>query len=381
MSTVPKANQPTANLAKSITDQIRAQADALFLSIGEGAIATDENGRISRVNDVACKLLGFSEQELVGQPFLWMIQSFDEEANVIDPLERPITQAFITGKTLTRKCLYLKKNGELLPIFCTVSPIMLNGKPLGAIEVFRDITEESEIDRMKSEFISIASHQLRTPLTAIKTYAHLLRQGFAGKLTDPQTEFIDIVLNSTAHMNDLIDTLLDISKIETGRLNIEPVAIAPQRLVDEVVREFETLIKEKDIKLRVSLLKLPPEIFVDPVLTKEIYANLLSNAIKYSRPGGKILFSLVRNKDELLLTVKDQGYGIPADQKDRIFGKFFRAANALTLETNGSGLGLYMAKKIAQSQGGDIWFKSREGVGSTFFFVTPYNKDAPRLRI
>lgn len=362
-------------------NQIRAQANALFLSIGEGAIASDEQGRISRVNSVALQLLGFDESDLLHKPFMQVIQSSEADGSPVDPLERPITQAFITGKTVARKSFYRKKDGEYLAVSVTVSPILLSNEPIGAIEVFRDITEEQEIDRMKSEFISIASHQLRTPLTAIKTYAHLLNNGYAGKLTKPQRDFVQIVLASTEHMNKLIDILLDISKIESGRLNIEPVAVSPKELIKDVLDEFNSLVKEKNIKLEVKLSKLPEEIFVDPVLTKEIYSNLLSNAIKYTPPGGEIVFSLKRTTDSLQLSVKDSGYGIPDSQKERIFGKFFRASNVLALEANGSGLGLYMVKKIAQSMGGDIWFKSKEGVGSTFFFSVPYSQYDIKLRV
>ncbi len=351
----------------------------MFLSIGEGMVATDENGLISRINKTALNMLGYEEAELLGKPFLQAIQNTDSLGNTIDPLERPITQAFVTGKTISAKIFMRKKNGELFAALVTVSPILLDNEPTGAIEVFRDITEAEEIDRMKSEFISIASHQLRTPLTAIKTYTHMLNNGFAGELREQQQDFLNIILSSTEHMNSLVDTLLDISKIETGKLQIVPSVISPLKLIQDIVSEFDGLITQKRILLEIKHERVPKEIFVDPILIREIYSNLLSNAIKYSKVGGTIVLSLKRTTGNLVLSVKDNGYGIPHHQKERIFDKFFRATNALALDANGSGLGLYLVKNIAQNLGGDIWFKSKEGVGSTFFFSMPFKPNETRL--
>src|SRR5665213_3577530 len=165
----------------------RAEAEALFTSIGDGAISTDEFGRITRVNPAAQELLGYSEEELIGAWFPKKIVAVTAEDKPITLIDRPITKAFLTGKPIAEKTYYRRKNGQKIALAINASPILLNGKPpLGAIEVFRDITLEQEIDRMKSEFISLASHQLRTPLSAIKTYTHMLYDGYMGDVSAPQ---------------------------------------------------------------------------------------------------------------------------------------------------------------------------------------------------
>lgn len=355
-------------------DHARAQAEALFLSIGDGAIAMDQKGKVSRVNKIALDLLGYTREEMLGKPFMEVVHSIDKYGKPIKPIDRPITQVFVTGKSISVNTYYLRKDGTRFPASSTVSPIMLNDQPTGAIEVFRDITLEHEIDRMKSEFISIASHQLRTPLTAIKTYAHMLYKGFAGELNESQKEFISIVTSSADHMNKLIDTLLDISLIEAGKLSIQKKKVNLRSFIDDLVQEFALNAKQKDIYLEIKLGRLPSDILMDPLLVREIYANLLSNAIKYTPPKGRVIFDLRVKNNDLVAAVKDTGHGIPDKHKDRIFGKFFRAPNIMSLESNGSGLGLYMVKGIAENLGGDVWFKSKEGKGSTFYFSMPISK-------
>lgn len=349
----------------------RTRAEILFSSIGDGAISTDELGNISRINQVALDMLGYKEKEVLGKPFFKIFKGCDEEGSAIDLLDRPITQAFVTGKPISCKAYYKHKEGHMLPVAITVSPIMLSGKPVGAIEVMRDITIEHEIDRMKSEFLSLASHQLRTPLTAVKTYAHLLANDYAGKLNSTQRKFLDIVLSSADHMNMLIDTFLDISRIESGKLKVDPQDVSIKKLANEVLREFAGPTTEKDIKLSVSFGKLPKTLYTDPLLMREVFANLISNAIKYTPPNGHIQLRLEEKNNNLIFSIQDSGYGIPASQKNRIFDKFFRASNVLTQDTSGSGLGLYMIKRIAERMGGDIRFRSREGHGSTFYFIIP----------
>ncbi len=352
-------------------EQALAQAEAIFLSIGEGVIATNQFGKISRVNKIALDMLGYTKDEVLGKPFLDVLKCVDKSGHPIMPIDRPITQVFVLGRPISVNLYYLRKDLSKFPASVTVSPILLDGKPTGAIEVFRDITLEREIDRMKSEFISIASHQLRTPLTAIKTYAHMLYKGFAGDLNDPQKEFVNIIISSSDHMNKLIDTLLDISLIEAGKLAVVRKKVNLDQFIKEIIREFTLQATEKNITIKVKLGGLPTLVYIDPLLVREVYSNLLSNAIKYTPVKGKIVVSLTEKNNSLLFSVKDNGHGIPESHKDRIFGKFFRAPNVLSMEANGSGLGLYMVKGIADNLNGKVWFDSRESKGSTFYFSMP----------
>src|SRR5882757_8756894 len=200
-------------ITATLVAEQRAQAEALFNSIGDGAIATDEFGKITRINPTALRILGYKESEVMHKWFPRMfvaVNEFDEPVNLID---RPITQTFLSGRSVSKKMWYRTKTGGNVPVSVTTAPIILGGRPIGAIEVFRDITLENEVDRMKSEFISLASHQLRTPLSAIKTYAHMLIEGYMGPLEPSQRKALQTVVVATNRMNELISTLLNITRI------------------------------------------------------------------------------------------------------------------------------------------------------------------------
>lgn len=348
----------------------QARSDALFTSMGDGAIATDENGVISRINNVALAMLGYERDEVIGQWFPRFIVAYDQYGAPLDAIDRPITRAFINGTAVSDKSYYKTKSGTLLPVSLTVSPVILNNRPIGAIEVIRDITAESEIDRMKSEFIALASHQLRTPLSAINTYAHMLRDGFHGELNQGQNEFMTTILSSINRMNELINTLLSVSRIESGTIEIKPSHINVSTLTYEVLAEIQPLLDRKNIAFDTSF-PAKCELISDPILLKEVILNLLSNAAKYTPAGGSITIKARNHRELMAVSVIDTGYGIPAAQQKQVFSRFFRAGNIQHEESVGTGLGLYMVKQTVENLGGSIKFKSIEGIGSTFTFKVP----------
>src|SRR5665213_3722216 len=238
---------------KRTAHEQRAEAEALFTSIGDGAISTDEFGRITRVNPAAQELLGYSEEELIGAWFPKKIVAVTAEDKPITLIDRPITKAFLTGKPIAEKTYYRRKNGQKIALAINASPILLNGKPLGAIEVFRDITLDQEIDRMKSEFISLASHQLRTPFSAIKTYTHMLADGYLGELTRPQKKSLNTIINASDRMNELISTLLNITRMESGTIGITPKTLQIDKIADEVIKELALTASNKSINLSTGI--------------------------------------------------------------------------------------------------------------------------------
>lgn len=351
--------------------QERAEADTLFLSIGEGIIATDDNGRITRINPAALSILGYRKDELLGAWFPTSIVATYDDGSPIDMMDRPVTRAFLTGKTVATRTSYRRKDGSLVPIALTVSPILHDGKPTGAIEIFRDISLDIKSDKMKTDFISVASHQLRTPLSAINVYTHMLNDGMAGELNSDQSAFIESILASVDRMNHLINTLLNITRIEAGGVNVKIANVPIQSLAKQIIEEIGPEAKKKGLTLVNDVRTDLPSLDTDGLLVREIIANLLSNAIKYTPAGGTVTVTLKSDGNNIIFSVKDTGYGIPLSAKEHIFTKFFRADNILSEDVSGTGLGLYLTKTIAESLNGELWFKSKEGVGSSFYFSLP----------
>jgi len=350
----------------------RVEAEALFTSIGDGAISTDEFGRITRVNPAALDLLGFAESELVGEWFPKIIIAVNDQDEPINLIDRPITKAFLTGKPVSEKTHIRHKDGHKIAVAISASPILLKGKPLGLIEVFRDITFEQEVDRMKSEFISLASHQLRTPLSAIKTYSHMLTDGYMGQLTAEQKRTLGNIINGADRMNALISTLLNITRIESGTIQVTPKLLNLSKLVDEIINELSVIAHDKKIKL--SLTTRGSSSFslrTDPLIIKEVLVNLVSNSIKYTPKGGHVDLLVRARRGDIVIEVKDSGWGIPRHAQDQIFRKFFRAHNIIKRETTGTGLGLYLVKGLVETLDGTIWFVSEEEKGTTFFVSLP----------
>ncbi|CAN5367712.1 hypothetical protein BH09PAT4_BH09PAT4_05430 [soil metagenome] len=370
-----KVQQDTTQLAPRSTLQsaveAHAQADALFSSIGDGAIATDELGKITKINHIALQILGYKESDVIGAWFPKVIQAYHENGRPISLIERPITRAFLTGKPVKERLLYKLKDGSLMPADCTVSPLVLEGRPIGAIELFRDISTEYEIDRMKSDFISLASHQLRTPLSAIKTYSHMLLEGFMGNIAPEQRKALRTIVSASNRMNELISTLLNVSRIETGNLIVRPKRINLNHLTDEVLKELALSADTKNISVVPKMPTTPLIIKADNLIVKEVLTNLISNAIKYTPAGGSVSVHLKKNIRTVLITVKDNGMGIPKNARDQLFTKFYRAQNVVRQETSGTGLGLYMVKGLVETLGGKIWFESVEHHGSTFYVRLP----------
>lgn len=375
MAPTPPQPQPPHSVPTGLNEE-RAQTDAIFTSIGDGAIATDEFGRITRCNPAAVAIMGYKESEMIGKWFPKVFVAVNPDGSLMSLIDRPITKAFLTGKSITEKISYRVKSGNIVPMAATVSPIILHGRPVGAIDVFRDITLEYEVDRMKSEFISLASHQLRTPLSAVKTYSHMLVDGYMGPVSPPQRRALRTIIESSNRMNELISTLLNITRIESGSITVTPKQVNLSRLTEEVGKEVRLSADNKSITLDLSLPRHPLLTRTDGLIAKEILSNLVVNAIKYTPEHGTVHISLRGRRYDVLFAVKDNGVGIPQFAQDQIFTKFFRAQNVVQRETTGTGLGLYLVKGLVDVLGGKVWFESIENTGSTFYFTLPRKKSA-----
>lgn len=229
-----------------------------------------------------------------------------------------------------------------------------------------------ELDRLKSEFISVAAHQLRTPLSAIKWAVKMVIDGDAGPINEEQKNILDQGYKSNERMILLINDLLDVSRIEAGKFEYEFIEGSVEELVDTTINEFQQIAKHKSVNVKYHKPERSlPKVKMDSLKLKMVIENLIDNAIKYTAPGGQVevLFKYYRNIIEFV--VMDNGVGIPKDQAAQLFSKFFRAKNVIKMQTDGTGLGLFIAKKIIEKHGGIIWAESEEGKGTQMHFTLP----------
>lgn len=365
-----KLTQKSRGASAALARQ-KALAEALFLSIGEGAIATDEAGSISNVNRAALDLLGFTKKDLLGKWYPATIILADETGRIIPTIERPITKSFISGKAATGQYYIQRKNGSFMPAVLTVSPVLLDGKPVGSIGLFRDITEELELDRLKSEFIFLASHQLRTPATAVKTYVAMLMDGYAGDLNDLQTEFAELAYLSNERQLQIINDLLVIANTESRTLVLKKHNVDLRDLINEVVEQQRDTMKKRRQELHLLLPASSVIHSVDPSFFKMIIDNLLSNASKYTPDDGRLALRLSKRKDQVEIKVSDTGVGIDPEDFPKLFKKFTRIENPLSAEVGGSGIGLYLLKQLVELHSGEVNVDSVKGEGTTFTVTLP----------
>ena len=228
-----------------------------------------------------------------------------------------------------------------------------------------------ELDRAKDEFISMASHQLRTPLTTIKGYLSMMLEGDAGRMSSAQKEFVGYAFSSSERMVNLISDLLNVSRLSAGRFLIQTKPTDMVQMIADEVRQLETHASAKGIKLIFDRPQSPlPPAQIDDNKTRQVIMNFIDNAIYYTQKG-EVRVKLKQTPEIVRLEVTDTGIGVPDDAKKKLFSKFYRADNAQVVRPDGTGLGLYLAKRVVEDQGGTIIFSSAEGKGSTFGFELP----------
>jgi two-component system sensor histidine kinase VicK len=242
---------------------------------------------------------------------------------------------------------------------------------IGCVIVFRDISQEKETDRAKSEFISVASHQLKTPGTIVNLYTEKLLDGRNSELSPKQKEYINEIRSANQSMTDIVSSLLNVSRIEMGIFAVDPVPVDVIEIFKNIAKDSDSNLKDKNINFKQEYHQQEHIIPIDKLLLNIIFSNLLSNAIRYTDKNGTISVKSIIKENNLVISVADNGCGIPAGQQNRIFTKFFRADDARSKYTNGTGLGLYIVKSILDHIGGNVWFTSTENKGSTFYFTIP----------
>ena len=351
---------------------VRAKEGAILLSIGDGLIATDQNGKIILINETAERLLGKTKEEVIGKTYSEITLLEDELGTPVILEKHPVNMALKKGtKTAGTTYYNLRKDNSKFPVAITVTPVILAGKVVGTIKVFRDITYEREIDKAKTEFVSLASHQLRTPLSTVNWYAEMLLEGDVGELNCKQKKYLEEVYRSNKRMVELVNALLDVSSLELGTFVIDPMSTDICKLARNVIHEQKPQIDARKIQFRFSCYKKSSFMQADPKLLRMVMQNILSNAVKYTPIGGKVELSIrLADRKNILIKITDNGYGIPKKQHGKIFTKLFRADNVREKDTDGTGLGLYIVKSVVEKSGGKIWFESTHDKRGTTFYVT-----------
>lgn len=352
----------------------KALSDALFLSIGEGALATDFFGKVSQINDMALKILGYSRDELLGKWYPEVVMAEDLNGKKIPNINLPIVEVFLSGGPVFRKHFYRRKDGSKVAVAVTVSPVIMNGEPVGAIEVFRDITRDNELENAKNEFISIASHQLRTPATGVKQYIGMLLQGFGGKLTNDQIELLQTAYDSNERQLNIINDLLKVAQAEAAQMEPRAEKIDLISLIRDVAREQQEKFKDRNQNLTLIFPKRTISYTADRSHLRMALENLLDNAHKYTPEGEAIEIALRTSPKYIRISVQDSGVGIHKEDFPKLYQKFSRIDNPLSPTSEGTGLGLFLVKKLISLNGGTISVKSEPGLGTAFTIKLPLKR-------
>ncbi len=360
---------------KALAEIERAKDEAMLASIGEGLIAVDDKRRVVVVNKSAEEMLGWKQKDLLGQE-ITKLPLQDEQGRILPPTDRPTSVALATGEITRVNAYFMRKDKTRFPIAVTSTPVKLDGKTIGLVDIIRDITRESEIDRAKSEFVSLASHQLRTPLGIMKWYMEALGyEDYFKKAPLAIREYMDQINKSNERVLSLVRDLLSVSRIDQGRVKDDPKPVDVVAVVKEVVEQMQILARKNKVALHLTIQdqKILP-LSIDVLRFHEVMENLIANAIEYTKSAGSVDVTIDKRGKVLIIHVKDTGIGIsPADQK-KLYTKFFRSEKAVEQNPEGSGLGLYVVKSYVEGWGGKISVHSAEGTGSTFTVSLPILK-------
>lgn len=371
-----KNKTATLNLLEDISIE-KARVDALVSELSkfqlavedayEHIIITDTDGTIVYANKAAERITGYARGEIIGnRPSLWGKQMSKEFYEAMWKTIKTDKKVFI-GELRNRR-----KNGVVYDVNTQITPIMdKNGDLKFFVAIERDITEQKRLEDARISFISVASHQLRTPLTSIKWISELLLSGDVGPVPEKQKEFVEDLYVSSRRMINLVNSLLNIARIESTELRVRAEAIDFRNLYSEILKELDVRIKEKGHSISLTIGNGAEDMHTDSKLLYEILKNILTNSIKYTDKKGVIKVAVKKSNDEIVISVSDNGIGIPKDEQPRVFEKFFRGTNAVKISTDGTGLGMYIVKNLADLLSGRVWFESEENKGTVFYLALP----------
>jgi len=381
------AKKSLENVASKATAE-KTQEQAVLTAIADGVYAVDMDRNMVLFNKAAQEVTTWEEKDTLGLK-CWTVMKLknDQDISVCEK-DCPALKVWNTGEAVFRNdtCFTNKKSKKRVQLSSSYAPIKdYAGKIVGAICVFRDITKEKEVERLRNEFVSTASHELRTPITATEGYLSIITDSGMCKYDGKTKEFLDKARGTLMAMSKLTKNLLAVTKIEEGKLETTITNFSMRDLVKEVVDVFVKSAKEKGIDLEFSQSKglsskgkkvigRSLNVRADREMLREVLNNLVENAIKFTLKGG-VTVSVDYDQEFATVNVEDTGMGMPADAQKHLFEKFYRVDNSATREVGGTGLGLYITRSIIETFGGRIWVESSVGKGSKFHFTVPLALD------
>ena len=358
-------------------EQVEAsRSHAILEAVADGVVVTGSENKISFMNSSASSILDLTPEKVIDQPLEAFGGIFGKAASTwMQTINQWSSEpaSYQSGESYAEQ-LELE-DGRIALVH--LAPVILQNDFLGTVSIFRDITHEVEVDRLKSEFVATVSHELRTPMTSIRGYVDILLMGAAGALNENQTHFLGIVKNNTERLNILVNDLLDISRIEAGRVTLAPQSLDLRDVAEDVLADLLRRSQEENKPMAFALdaAKNLPRAQGDAERIRQVMGNLVSNAYHYTPENGQITVRITTTDSEVQVDVVDTGVGIPVEDQGRIFDRFYRGEDPLVLATPGTGLGLAIVKQLVEMHNGHIWLKSDGlGKGSTFSFTLPLYK-------
>lgn len=338
--------------------------EAVVRSIAEGLVVVDAEGKVIMMNPAAEKLLGVSGKDKIGKP---LNEDLKEEQLV----------SLIKGSPgeANKEIELLSQHDETKKVLRASSAVVENadGKTVGMVSVLSDITKQKELDKMKSSFVTSVSHELRTPLVIMQKSLFLLRDEIVNQLNEPQKDFLIIIERNLKRLTLLINDLLDLAKLEAGKMILRRQAASIKDIIHESVLGLSTWAQTKSITIENTVQENIPRVNVDPDRIIQVMNNLIGNAIKFTPEGGKIIVDAFFRKDvnDVGVSIKDTGIGISKENLPKVFDKFYQIEERASTDINGTGIGLSVVKEIVQLHGGKIWVESEKGEGARFAFTLP----------
>jgi len=337
-------------------------------SIKDGVVVLNSDYKIIYTNRPAADILGYPSSSMQNK-------SLEDLAEIKDINDKAVVlKDYFKQGTLTNPSLVhiQSRNGQVDPLEVVLSRVTDETQPnLGSILVLHDTAQEKALQQMQIDFVSMASHEFRTPLTSIINYLAVLTEEAKDKLAVEQRQFLDRALSSAKEMSALVDNILNVSKIERGSMALSLKEIDWKKKITRIVEEIQTQAAYKHISMKLNLPASIPTLLVDEVRITEVLNNIINNAITYTQESGKIEIGVKVEKEEVTTYIADNGSGIPKEALPKLFNKFYRAPGSLEKNSQGSGLGLYISKSIVDLHHGKIWVESEVEKGSTFYFSLP----------